>query len=52
VRAFEVLRAVIPVVMLRRTQATVLEVNGTYIRIGDSIPPYTVCTVELEWNNE
>lgn len=47
-RAFEVLRAVIPVVMLRRTQATVLEVNGTYIRIGDSIPPYTICTVELE----
>lgn len=52
VRAFEVLRAVIPVVMLRRTQATVLEVNGIFIRIGDSIPPYTICTVELEWNDK
>lgn len=51
-RAYEVLRAVIPVIMLRRTQATVMEVNGEYIRIGDKIPPYRICTVELDWNDE
>jgi hypothetical protein len=52
VSAYEVLRAVIPIVMLRRTQASVLLVNGAYIRIGDSIPPYTICTVELAWQDE
>lgn len=50
--AYEVLRAIIPLVMLRRTQASVLEVNGQYIRIGDSIPPYRICSVELEWDDE
>ena len=35
----------------RRTQASTLEVNGTWIRIGDSILPYRICTVELEWGS-
>jgi len=47
--AYRTLRAVIPIIMLRRTQASVLEVNGQWIRIGDSIPPYRICTVELSW---
>jgi hypothetical protein len=38
--------------MLRQAQASVLLVNGEYIQISDSIPPYTIYTVELEWNDE
>lgn len=49
--AYDVLRQVIPLLMLRRTQATVIEVNGVERRIGDSIPPYRICTVELGWSN-
>lgn len=49
--AYKTLRAVIPIIMLRRTQASVLEVNGEWVRIGDSIPPYRICTVELKWDN-
>jgi SNF2-related domain len=49
--AYQVLRQVIPLVMLRRTQATTIEVNGVPTRIGDSIPPYRICTVELGWSN-
>lgn len=49
--AYRALRAVIPIIMLRRTQASTLEVNGTWIRIGDSIPPHRICTVELEWGS-
>lgn len=48
--AYQVLRQVIPLVMLRRTQVTTIEVNGVLTRIGDSIPPYRICTVELGWN--
>jgi hypothetical protein len=33
--------------MLRRTQAITIEINGMPTRIGDSIPAYRVCTVEL-----
>lgn len=50
-RAYEALRAVIPMITLRRTQATIIEVNGVEQRIGDSIPPYRICTVELSWSN-
>jgi hypothetical protein len=42
---------IIPIVMLRRTQASVLKVNGNWVRIGDSIPPYRICTVELDWSS-
>jgi len=48
--AYQVLRHVIPLVMLRRGQATIIEVNGVPTRIGDSIPPYRICTVELGWS--
>jgi hypothetical protein len=36
--------------MLRRTQAIIIEANGMPTRIGDSIPAYRVCTVELGWS--
>ena len=50
--AYNVLRQVIPLLMLRRTQATTIEVNGIKQRSGDSIPPYRICTVELGWTHE
>jgi hypothetical protein len=49
--AYRTLRAMIPIIMLRRTQASALEVNGTWIRIGDSIPLYRICTVESAWSS-
>lgn len=50
--AHTMLRGIIPLVMLRRTQATVMHINGQDRRIGDSIPPYRICTVELEWGSK
>ena len=51
-KAYKALRSVIPIVMLHRTQATIIEVNGNFIRIGDLIPKYHICTVELQWANK
>ena len=50
--AFEVLRGITQLITLRRTQATVLDVNGEQVRIGSRIPRYQICTVELDFENE
>ena len=50
--AYDVLRLVIPLLMLRRTQATRFQAFGREIRIGDSIPPYHICTVELGFGDK
>lgn len=45
-----VLHSIYRVLQLRRTKATKIEVLGETTRIGDSIPPYEICTVELRMN--
>jgi SNF2-related domain len=50
--AFEVLRGITQMTTLRRTQATVLEANGEQVRIGNSIPRYQICTVEVDFEND
>ena len=39
-------------IMLRRTQATTVEVNSKAMRIGDTIPTYRMCTIELDWGSQ
>jgi SNF2-related domain len=50
--AFEVLRGITQLITLRRTQATVLDVNGEQLRIGSRIPRYQICTVEVDFEND
>ena len=50
--AYEVLRSITQLITLRRTQATVLDVNGESVRIGSRIPIYRICTVEVDHENE
>src|SRR5436305_391490 len=35
-----------------RTKSPISRSVGAYLRIGDAIPLYTICSVELEWNGE
>lgn len=50
--AFRILRPILPLLMLRRTQAEWMEVNGKQVRLGDSIPGYHITTVELDWPDD
>jgi hypothetical protein len=50
--AYEVIRSIAPLMTLRRTMATVMEVNGEEVRIGSKIPRYQICTVEVDFLHE
>jgi hypothetical protein len=49
--AFKVLRGITQLITLRRTQATVLDVNGEQLQISSRIPRYQICTVKVDFEN-
>lgn len=46
--ARDVLSKILPLLQLRRTMASTMDVYGKTVRIGDNIVPYFITTVELE----